>query len=147
MNEHEPSQENPYAAPQSPLQWVEGRRTPCARLYYFATAFRITVVIWIIGILWMGIRLLMAGQEHGQWKMFFTLGIFAIYVFMSCLVVMMVLCSLVVGLDLLLQYLGLCTPPAPRPVAGGLQRVEPDATFFKELANQQVEASSNNDPR
>jgi hypothetical protein len=140
--EESPVAENPYAAPQAPLQRVHTNGEPWqetrARKHYFTIAFRITVLLSIIATLWMGIGLLIAGNEHGEWKQFFAIGFLAVYVFMMCLVVMMFLCSLVVGLDLILQHLGLRTPP-PLPASADLfQRTEPDALFFTELANQDL---------
>jgi hypothetical protein len=132
--------ENPYAAPQAAMPWSnfngEPWRKPRPRTNYYTSAFRLTVVLAIITTLWMGVGLFINGYEQGEWKQFFAIGFLAIYVFMMCLVVMMVLCSVVVGIDLILQHLGLRSPPPFLFRIGSFQREEPNALFFTELANQ-----------
>jgi hypothetical protein len=149
LSPESPAEENPYAAPQAALQLAntdgEHWRTPRARTHYFTTAFRITVVLTLIATLWMGIGLLIDSLKHGEWMQFFAIGFLAIYLFMICLAVTMVLCSFVVGMDLILQHLGLrLPPPPPATAAGRFQHVEPDALFFTELANQHHEHTADN---
>jgi len=139
---------NPYAAPQAPLQLAnsdgEPWRTPQARTHYYTIAFRITVILTLTATVWMGIGLLIESLQTGEWMQFFAIGFLAIYVFMVCLLVMVVLCSFIVGMDLILQHLGLRSPPPPIFATGIVQREEPDPTFFTELANQHLEPTTDN---